>query len=640
MVMGPNNEENGLEGMEGRQSHWENDNGPEPSYTDSPLMQVRSASPDTQHGRLPLPVWMRESSKSFHWKWVPLPIRNAARSTASWSKGPDPPRIQKITPFFPSIQEAPIKLVDRYFPKREYKAALLAFFFFSWILTFSLVLHHSATSGNVKGYGKPQSIWCGASYWAGGNGCGLDGNNCRPFDNATFAFRCPANCGSVKVLNPYAVGDQEINYRSLVIGGSTDGGLDLPAIEPIYRGDSFICQAAIHAGVVSEEKGGCGVVALAGKHDNFPSTTRHGIKSIGFDSSFPKSFTFVSGLSSHCGAKDLRWPLLAVTVIFTALLSLLCSSPAVFFASLFPMLFTHVSLVSDPPNLFGYPSLSSLAIGRFLPAAFVGYIIYRYCVRPQLSGLTAQFEKTVLWLGGAWVGSLNNYTFDFIPIQRLTPHDLAAQPGARLALVIIVLLLFTIALGQIWYLRLEGRFPRYLALYAIMGGFLLICIAIPQLNLRIHHYILALLLLPGTGIQTRPSLLYQGILVGLFINGIARWGFDSILQTPDELRGGDGQLKSLLPNITTPIIGAANITFGWAFPPERYDGLSVLVNDVERYRWYEGEGDSQFTWDREHNQKEYFRFGYMSGSDAADYTKAGVWEEDGSWRKMKAGPSR
>ena len=641
MAMASEDSENDFQrGLENGQSPWADDEGPEPSYTDNPLMQVRSASPEMQHQRLPLPVWMRESSKSFRWKWVPLPIRNAGRSVASWSKGPDPPQIQKITPIFPSIQEAPIRLVDRYLPNRKQKAALLAFFFFTWILTFSLILHHSATSGNIEGYGTPQNIWCGASYWAGGNGCGLDGNSCRPFDNATFAFRCPANCARTIVFNPRAVGDQEIEYQSFVIGGRMDDGPGLPASEPIYRGDSFICQAAIHAGVVSNEKGGCGVVALAGKHDKFPSATGHGITSIGFDSSFPKSFTFTSGLSSHCGAVDLRWPLLAVTVIFTALLSLFCSSPAVFFASVFPMLFIHVSLVSDPPNLYGYPSLSSLAIGRFLPAAFVGYVIYRYCVKHQLSGLTAQIEKTILWLGGAWIGSLNNYTFDFIPIQRLTPHDLSAQPGARLALVIIVLSIFAIALGQIYYLRLEGRFPRYLALYAMMGGFLIICVVIPQLSLRIHHYVLALLLLPGTGIQTRPSLLYQGILVGLFINGTARWGFDSIMQTAESLRGGDSQLDSLLPNITAPIISAANITFAWAFPPEGYDGLSILVNDVERHRWYGGEGDSQFTWDREQNQKEYFRFGYMIGSDAADYTKAGVWEEDGSWRSMKPGPSR
>lgn len=474
---------------------------------------------------------------------------------------------------------------------------------------------------------------------SGGNGCGLDGNDCRPFVNAPFAFRCPANCGGVKVLNPHAVGDQELLYRALVIGGPEDDGFGLPADEPIYRGDSSLCQAAIHAGVVSRDKGGCGVVSLAGEHSHYPGTSRNGIDSTPFDSSFPKSFTFISGIPSDCVA-DLRWPLLAITIIFTTILSIFTTSPAIFFASVFTMLFAHVGLVSDPPNISDYPSLISLCVGRFLPATFVGFVIYRYCVQHQLAGLTAQIEKTVLWLGGAWVGALNNYTFDFIPIQRLTPHDLRQQPGAQFALSVIVVGLFVVALGQIWYLRLEGRFLRYLAMYASMGILLLVCVAIPNLMLRIHHYILALLLLPGTSLQTRPSLLYQGILVGLFINGIARWDFDSILQTPAALLG-DGQINSLLPTIMAPVIGAGNISFGWATPPPPYDGVSVLVNDVERHRWYDGEGMDRFTWKRNGRaEREYFRFGYMMGSGAGDYTKAGVWEIDGSWTRMKAGPSR
>ena len=441
------------------------------------------------------------------------------------------------------------------------------------------------------------------------------------------------------VLNPHAVGQQEINYRSLVIGGPEEDVHNHSLTEPIYRGDSFVCAAAIHAGVISNDKGGCGVVVLAGWRYRFPSSDRHGINSIPFDSSFPKSYGFISGLSADC-VKDLRWPLLAVTVGFTTILSICTASPVVFFCSIFVMLFFHVGLVSDPPNNSDYLSLSSLIIGRFLPAAFVAFVIYRFSVTPQLTGLTAHIEKTVLWLGGAWLGSLNNYTFDKIPLERLTPHDLEAQPGAKLALIMVVLLLFTIALGQAWYLRLEGRFPRYLGIYGIFVAFLLICVIIPWLNLRIHHYFLAILLLPGTRVQTRPSLLYQGILVGLFISGIARWGFDSILQTTDELRG-DGQLMSLLPNITAPVLGRSNITFNWSKPPRPYDGVSVLVNDVERHRWYYGEGEPSHTFYRHsEGEREYFRFGYMKGSQSGDFTKAGIWDRHGNWTAMKPGPSR
>lgn len=445
------------------------------------------------------------------------------------------------------------------------------------------------------------------------------------------------------VLNPHAVGDQEINYRELVVGGPPQSS---SSSTPIYRADSFLCQAAIHAGVVSDASGGCGVVRLLGERSSYTASKSHGMSSVGFDAVFPKSFTFERDLDTKC-IQDLRWPLLAVTVTFTTLLSLCTTSPLVLFVSIFPMLFFHVGLVSDPPSSSRLTSLASLVIGRFLPAALGSVVIYRYSVKYQLTGLTANIEKTVLWLGGAWIGSLNNYTFDFIPIQRLTPHDLQVQPGARMALVIVVMILVSITIGQVYYLRLEGRLRRYMAVYGIFISFLLLCVAIPPLHLRIHHYFLALLLLPGTRLQTRPSLLYQGILVGLFINGTARWGFDSILQTTAALRD-DGPLGSFLPNITAPIaVTASTITFAWAVPPRRYDdiahsydGLSVLVNDVERFRWYVGEGKAEQTFHRiAPGSKEYFRFGFMSGSEAADYTKAGVWEADGTWRTMKPGPS-
>lgn len=134
--------------------------------TTSPILHVRSTSTGLDQGHsLQLPVWMRESSKSFHWRWVPLPLRRVARAIAAWSKGPDPPQIQRIRPFFPSIQEAPIRLLDRFFPKKKHKVTLLVFFYFCWLLTFSLVLHHSASAGAIEGYGQPSPIWCGAAYW-------------------------------------------------------------------------------------------------------------------------------------------------------------------------------------------------------------------------------------------------------------------------------------------------------------------------------------------------------------------------------------------------------------------------------------------------------------------------------------------
>lgn len=585
---------------------------------------------------------------------VPLPVKNTWGAVVTWVKGSQPPRIYKIKPFLPQIQEAPLRLLDRYAPKRMQRFWLLIAYYVVWIICFSIVLQKSSFASDVKGYGSPIRLSCSASFWGRGNDCGINGDQCRPFSNVSFPFRCPAGCIKVQALNPHAVGDQEVVYKPLVVGGPAENA-DFPNV---YRGDSFICAAAIHAGFIKSEQGGCGVVELVGDQHYFPTSKHDGIESTEFDSYFPQSFSFKEGTQAQC--KDLRWPLLGVSVFFTTILSLFTTSPAVFFWSIFVGLFFQTGLASDPPNLTNYYSLVSTALGRFLPAAFVMAVIFRFCVVYQLKGLTAQVEKTVLWLGAAWVGALNNYTFDRIPIQRLTPHDIKAQPGAVPALIIVVLSIFFIALGQAYAFRVEGRMPRYLAVYGIFVLGLLGMVAIPKMNVRIHHYILAILLLPGTAFQNRPSLLYQGLLVGLFINGIARWGFDSILQTPAELLG-DAQQGTPLPNIPVPTIGKHNITFhlGPFPPPDKkgnvYDGISILVNDVERFRgyqdwddelWYDGQRD--WTWNRHQDPgapkgetlPEYFRFAYMEGNHVADYTKAGKWDVDGNWIPMAKGPSK
>ncbi|KAJ4307556.1 hypothetical protein N0V94_009692 [Neodidymelliopsis sp. IMI 364377] len=576
-------------------------------------------------------------------KYIPPRLHRAWVHVKTWAKGPQPPRPWKIHALFPKLQTAPIRFIDTFFPKKKQRLVLLLVFYAAWILSFGLVLNRSAFTAEVPGYGAPVRIGCTDRFWNDGNGCGLNGDACRPFQNSSMPFRCPANCKRVQLMNPHAVGDYVANYQSLVVGGPTDEDETLE--NTYYRADSFICSAAIHAGFINDASGGCGVVAMVGERASYPSAKRNHISSIAFPSYFPKSFSFLPGTSSQC--RDLRWPLLGVSLTFTILLSLFTTSPAVFFCSLFLGIFFHVALASDPPSLTDYYALISLALARLLPASFCMFAVYKYAVARTLTGLDAQFDKTLLWLGGCWIGALNNYTFDKIPIERLTPHDLKNQPGAVPALIIVVLSLLAIALGQAWCLRIEGRLPRYLAVYGIFVGSLLLLVAIPKMNVRIHHYILGLLLVPGTAMQTRPSLLWQGILVGLFINGIARWGFASILETPDALRG-DGPISSLLPSIIAPIIHnntglhlMPNITFEWSLPfPRHYDGLSILVNDVERYRGYADNGLESWTWIRHmRDVPEYFRFAYLDGGARGDYTKAGTWGAEGGWTEMARGPS-
>jgi len=293
-------------------------------------------------------------------------------------------------------------------------------------------------------------------------------------------------------------------------------------------------------------------------------------------------------------------------------------------------------------------------LSRFLPATFVAFILYRFCAKPLLAGLTAQVEKTVLYLGFCFIGALNNYTFaPLIPIERLTPHDLQAQPGAVTALIIIITAILAIVVTQIHYIRVSGNMPKYLQIYIIFVLGLLILLAIPGLRLRIHHYILALLFMPGTAFQTRPSLVYQGLLLGLFINGVARWGFSSIVQTPAALgEGGDGSGSggswwgAQSPNVTALVApDFSNITLNWGTLPTDtgIDGVSILVNDVERWRGYT---DEELYWDREEvtlkrrklekQEPEFFRLAWMNGNSVGRYSRVGIWDETGTWHPIPA----
>lgn len=82
-------------------------------------------------------------------------------------------------------------------------------------------------------------IGCTDTYWLANDGCGLDGQECGPFDNSTFDFRCPAQCDLVVLANPRIVGNQQVDNVPLIVGG---GDLDRT-----YRGDTFICAAAVQA---------------------------------------------------------------------------------------------------------------------------------------------------------------------------------------------------------------------------------------------------------------------------------------------------------------------------------------------------------------------------------------------------------
>lgn len=414
---------------------------------------------------------------------------------------------------------------------------------------------------------------CTSTLWDRKNGCSLDGLDCEPFEGTSIEFRCPGACLSEVVLNPRYIGDLEVFHQPLVIGGQgkTDNS------SGVYRADSFICASAIHAGIATDKSGGCGTLETRGLQDHFEASESHGISSFPFPSEFPKSFSFSKLVRDGC--TDLRWEITTMNVLFSVFYALLQSSSQTFYWVLFIMVFLHLALVSDPPPTTSY-ELVSIACEGLLPSLFVGYTFWRVAVRWTLK--SALPLDRIIWLGGLWFGALLEYITVHIPISRLLLSDIMRDGGLFWLIGLIVLLLFIIV-EQMRIMRKAGDLIYYLKIY--LGGLAVLVVAsqLPGLSLRIHHYIFGMLFIAGTAYPTKLSLLYSGILVGLFLDGIARWGFDSILETPGSLRG-DASMESIIPKLIQTDNWLDDGYIAWTGEPPANYYYSVLINEVERYR--------------------------------------------------------
>ena len=143
----------------------------------------------------------------------------------------------------------------------------------------------------------------------------------------------------------------------------------------------------------------------------------------------------------------------------------------------------------------------------------------------------APLERAVWYLAAFWPGVLLNIVTEKIPLDRLVASDIEDTPGALTALIIIIIVVIAIVINQMRVIRKTGWLPWYLAWYIIGGLVVLVLAMLPGLTFRLHHYIFAMILIPGTFVPTRLSAIYQAFLLGMFLNGAAAFGFDSILQT-------------------------------------------------------------------------------------------------------------
>ena len=471
------------------------------------------------------------------------------------------------------------------------------------------------------------SLTCEQSdmFWKGKNAaCGLNAENCPSLDTKEDIFiRCPALCDRGSWLYSLrAIGDQVVKYRGYFVGGGETAGNEERLSHP-YRADSFPCGAAVHSGIVSPFFGGCARISYSsGAQTYFKDTKGHyGVSdSIKFDTFFPYSF-FFKGLSAKVTqCYDPRFPILLLN-IFMGMPIVFFGSGVTFFWIMSIVGYWTIAFATDPPVLVDphdketFFQLISVGLERFLPTAFVLHFLWVVSVKQTFGSLHdyvklrisedeergprgenssnySTVTRLILWYPFFWLGVLNNVTFDRLPVDRLTWHDLQVQPGALLTVLIVALVLVFCIIAQAYYVWLLGRFWKLILVYGVMFMSLILIANIPGLTLRIHHYIFGLMFIPGCATRGRTAYAFQGILLGFFLSGVSRWGYASIAETDISLLRGEpiGKLKP--PEIFSVNAGVVY----WnepSFPDdsdmpsrllEDYSDISVLINDIERYR--------------------------------------------------------
>ncbi|GFZ51307.1 hypothetical protein JCM24511_09067 [Saitozyma sp. JCM 24511] len=451
--------------------------------------------------------------------------------------------------------------------------------------------------------------------------CGVNATACAS-ELVSQNVRCLGGCAETTLGNPRWVGDVKVNGVPLLIGGGDESG--------VYRADSWICAAAIHSSLISRTLGGCVAVQTlpypAGS-SNFTGSTASGLTSVPFSPGFPGAFT-LTRLSTP-GCLDLHPIVSAFNALMLFLVTLfLLPSPPVLFSTLLILGYGQIVFFSDPA--YAPPDWEWVFSG-LLPVLFTGYWAYRVSFKRTISAFAELPFELALWQGlGFWIGVENSTIFARLPISRLGYGTL--DPGGVIALVVIICMVVVVVLFQAWDMRKFGLLQYYLVRYLPLVPLLIVLACIPNYTLRIHHYLYALAAIPVLSLPNRVSVFGQAFMLGLFLDGVGRWGWASIIEQTTSLLGdaaANTPLPTLIPSNTTDILSwtALNNTLR----AENITGISLLVDDVLRLANTTVGNVSMQALGLDLGLDHFFRIAWSEDGDSLDFTVPLVRWANGSW---------
>ncbi|CAK4072049.1 unnamed protein product [Aphanomyces euteiches] len=425
-----------------------------------------------------------------------------------------------------------------------------------------ILLYYGFFAAKVEGT-TPAMIGCrNFAYWTGPT-CGLNGIDCQPFESDWQPIRCPARC----------LWDGASNLQ--VFGSGP------------YRGDSRICRAAIHAGVIGSN-GGCALMKYSGSQTSFQGSAAHGVVSTSFASWFPKDFEFMAAHDVH-NCTDLTWWILIVGLLANFGLAIFpIVPPIVLIHTLAIWGYLYVSLVIAPTSYDYLEIVLQLATQVFFVIVSVQCMFHWFIKHTFASFASLSLMNRLFIWGVCYVLPfhilLHLSFFSFIPWLNIDlggyKYDKVLNTAAY-AVIIVGSVMSLVAIGfLLYYLYLQHKLRSTVVGYATLALYcVIVFVFFPHSILHVHHVMIGLILIPLTRVPRPIAFVTQAIGLGLYIQGYAAWGWPSFLETLPASFLID--VASQAPKAYNVTASSANIT--WESLENVY-GYSLMLNGVMAYR--------------------------------------------------------
>jgi len=417
----------------------------------------------------------------------------------------------------------------------------------------------SLNSANATTWiGTPLALSCGQTFWDGdvytpSLSCGIDGVACRPFSASVwFAVLCPPGCAS----------DASQYASKHVVGGPVN-----------YTADSNVCAAAVHAGVLDDDDGGCFELRFAGEQARFASSLAHGVRSTAFGW-FPRSLTFRSTQGAvHCASTTWGYDAVVMLLVF-ALVVLWRCPPAVFFYVAVQAGFYYVALSLDPGTAF-WIKVNAVQEQQLtlIPISMVLLRLFFPAIDPRAAPLDAYLLQFLPFWGIVHLNSITALGIDWSvsgEAQQLNTVSLAV-------LIVIAIFLIPAVCLQTRALYRAGVLPRMLAWFSPFAAYLVAVYlgGAPSLDFHLHHYAIGLFLVgffPGHAWWRLPSLL-QFVGVAFFVQGLVQFGTSPLFDTTAS-SSGTGSTGALYVPTDAPLwtvasnLGNGDVALEWRLPQD------------------------------------------------------------------------